>query len=175
MFPAEEAGKRGDGHWVVARVHLGRERGQARPLLGPGVEARVCARLETHCQPRGRDCSLAETHSGSGLRNLASEFPSLPLPRNRRAGQASLSSVYLALPSLLVGPQAPLTHEWGTQEPSEAEAAETGGMEVCLLSLRVQTPSSALLQGTHTCRPAGSLQGPPLQPGAPQFPLRGRR
>lgn len=35
-------------------------------------------------------------------------------------------------------------------------------------------PSSALLQGTHTCWPAGSLQRPPTpQPGAPLFPLRG--
>lgn len=51
----------------------------------------------------------------------------------------------------LGGDPGPLTHEWGSQEPPEAEAAKLCGMEVCLLSLRVQMPSSALLQGTHTC------------------------
>lgn len=61
----------------------------------------------SHCKPQGRDCSLAEMHSGPRHRNLASEFPPLPSPWNRRAGQASLSSVYLALPSLLVGTEVP--------------------------------------------------------------------
>lgn len=122
----------------------------------------------------GTALSLAESHSDSRLRNLAREFPPLPLPWNRRAGQASLSSDCLSSTSISLGrTPGPLTHEWGTQEPPGAEAAEPCGMEVCLLSLRVQMPSSALLQGTHTCRPAGSLQGPLLQPGAPQFPVRG--
>lgn len=47
IFPPEEAGKRGDGQRVMFHLHLGREGGQARSLLGPNVEAEgCCARLK---------------------------------------------------------------------------------------------------------------------------------
>lgn len=134
----------------------------------------LCQALDPTVKPQGRDCSLAEMRSGWRRRNSASEFPPLALPWKGRAGQASLSSACLSSIAIsLGGASGPLTHEWGTQEPPEAEAAKLCGIEVCLLSLRVQMPSYALLQGTlDTCWPAGSLQGPPLYPGAPQFPLR---
>lgn len=86
----------------------------------------------SHCKPQSRDCSLAEMHSGSRRRNLASEFPPLPSPWNRRAGHASLSPVSLALPSLLVGTQVPSPMNEDPRAPrgGSCKAMWDGGMSV---------------------------------------------
>lgn len=130
-FPAEETGEGGGGKGVAFHAHLGKEGDQPRELLEPHVETCAVPCSGSYCQPQGRDCSLAAMHSGSRRRNSANELSPLPLPWEGRVGQASLSSGCLSSIAIsLGGVPGLLTHELGTQEPPEAEAAKLCGMEV---------------------------------------------